>query len=205
MIRVGTSPKPVWGICFLAWSAAMLVPGVILLGIGLPWYQRIADLNNETESVGDQIQRYQRLIATIPRLKAELEREKNNEEIKAFYFDAPTAALAGAQLQGTIQEMVQAAGARLVNSQFLPAEPKEHPPRVRIRAQIQGDTDALLEVLYSIDHARPFLFVDQLSVRSTTRRTRNERHQTGKTQPAQTKQELTIRLDIFGYALGGAS
>jgi general secretion pathway protein M len=203
MIKVGPLPK--WGRCLIAWSAAILIPGIILLGMGVPWLQRMTELESETESVVDQIQRYERLIATIPRLKAELERERNNQEIKAFYFDAPTAALAGAQLQATIQEMVQGAGARLVNTQFLPAESNEHPPRVRIRAQIQGDTNAMLDVLYSIEHARPFLFVDQLSVRSTTRRERRDRRQGGTSPPAATKQELTIRLDVFGYALGSAS
>ena len=203
MIKVGPLPK--WGSCLLAWSVAVLIPVIILLAVGVPWLQRMTELESETESVVDQIQRYERLIATIPRLKAELERERNNQEIKAFYFDAPTAALAGAQLQATIQEMVQAAGARLVNSQFLPAEANEHPPRVRIRAQIQGDTNAMLDVLYSLEHARPFLFVDQLSVRSTTRRERRDRRQGGNNLPAQTKQELTIRLDVFGYALGSAS
>lgn len=203
MIKVGPLPK--WGGCLLAWSLTILIPVIILLIVGVPWFQRMTELASQTESVLDQIQRYERLIATIPRLKAELERERNNQEIKAFYFDAPTAALAGAQLQATIQEMVQAAGARLVNSQFLPAEANEHPPRVRIRAQIQGDTNAMLDVLYSLEHARPFLFVDQLSVRSTTRRERRDRRQGGNNPPAQTKQELTIRLDVFGYALGSAS
>ena len=203
MTKVGPLPK--WGRCLFVWSAAILIPVIILLGIGMPWHQRLIELESETESVVDQIRRYERLIATIPRLKAELDRERNNKEIRAFYFDAPTAALAGAQLQGTIQEMVQAAGARLVNSQFLPAESNEQPPRVRIRAQIQGDTNAMLDVLYSIEHARPFLFVDQLSVRSTTRRERRDRRQGGNNPPAETKQELTIRLDVFGYALGSAS
>lgn len=195
-------PKPKWGPCLLAWSAAILIPGGLLLGIGLPWHQQMAELDAETESVVDQIQRYERLLATIPRLRTELERERNNEEVKAFYFNASTAALAGAQLQGTIQEMVQAAGARLVNSQFLPAEPNEQPPRVRIRAQVQGDTEALLDVLYNIEQARPFLFVDQLSVRSTSRRERRDRRQRGDSPPPQVQQELTIRLDVFGYALG---
>jgi len=191
--------------CLLAWLVTLLVPVALLLGIALPWQKRMADLAQQTQETRGRIERYERLLATIPRLKAELDRERNNEDVKAFYFNAPTAALAGAQLQGTIQEMVQAAGARLVNSQFLPAEGDKQPPKVSIRAQIQGDTQALLDVLYSIEQARPFLFVDQLSVRSTTRRERRDRRNPGENPSVQTRQELTIRLDVFGYALGGAS
>ena len=190
-----------WTRCTLVWLVVFLVPLGVMLSIGIPWYHRMTDLDGQIEVAGDQIQRYQRLLATIPRLRAELERERNNEEVKAYYFDAPTEALAGAQLQSTVQGMVQTAGAKLVNSQFLPAEAKDQPPRIALRVQIQGDTNALLDILYDIEHARPFLFVDQLSVRSTTRRDRRRNRQDP--QP-QLQQELTIRVDIFGYALGGA-
>jgi general secretion pathway protein M len=59
----------------------------------------------------------------------------------------------------------------------------------------------LLDILYDIEQARPFLFVDQLSVRATTRRDR--RRNRNDPQP-QVQQELTIRIDVFGYALGGS-
>ena len=190
-----------WTKCTLIWLVVLLVPLGVALAIGLPWYQRMTDLDAQIEGAADQIERYQRLLTSIPRLRAELERERNNEEVKAYYFDAPTEALAGAQLQSTVQGMVQNAGAKLINSQFLPAEAKEQPPRVGLRAQIQGDTNALLDILYDIEQARPFLFVDQLSVRSTTRRDRRRNRQDP--QP-QVQQELTIRLDVFGYALGGS-
>ena len=203
LAKVVRLPKGV--ACLLAWSLTILIPVALLLGIALPWQKRMADLAEEIQEAQARVERYERQLTTIPRLKAELERERNNEDIKAFYFHAPTAALAGAQLQGTIQEMVQAAGARLVNSQFLPAEGDKQPPKVSIRVQIQGETQALLDVLYSIEQARPFLFVDQLSVRSTTRRERRDRRPSGEGTPIQTLQELTIRLDVFGYALGGAS
>lgn len=189
-----------WARCALVWLVFLLVPLGVTLGIGLPWYQRMTDLDSQIEGADEQIRRYQRLLASIPRLRAELERERNNEEVKAYYFDAPTEALAGAQLQSTIQGMVQSAGAKLLNSQFLPAEAKDQPPRVGLRAQIQGDTNALLDILYDIEHARPFLFVDQLSVRSTTRR---DRRQNRRDPQPQIQQELTIRIDVFGYALGG--
>ena len=189
-----------WLRCTLLWLVVLLVPLGLTLGIGLPWYQRVMDLDARIDGATDQIHRYHRLLASIPRLQAELERERNNEEVKAFYFDAPTQALAGAQLQSAIQGMVQTAGAKLVNSQFLPAAVKDQPPRVGLRTQIQGDTNALLDILYDIEQARPFLFVDQLSVRSTTRRDR--RRSSNETQP-QVQQELTIRIDVFGYALGG--
>ena len=98
-----------------------------------------------------------------------------------------------------------AASGRLISTQLLPEEKEQHPPRVRIRTQIQGSTDTLIDILYEIEKARPFLFVDQVSVRSSARpelpqqvgRARSVR---GGVDPGG---ELTVRLDIFGFALGG--
>ena len=198
------------GACILAWAAAILIPLALIVGIGWPWLERVSDLDGEIESLTDQTARYHRLLQTLPGLQAELEQVRSNEDVKAFYFDAKTPALAGAQLQREVQEMVKTSGGRLVSTQILPPPQEELPPRVRVRAQIQGKTDALLDLLYQIEQARPFLFVDQISVRSTSRRTSGarstrlrgrQRHRSVRRQP---QGQLTVRLDVFGYALGEA-
>jgi general secretion pathway protein M len=193
--------------CVLAWLAAILIPAALLAGIGLPWSQRVAELDAEIAERDDQIRRFSRQLASLPSLRAELDKERSNEDFKSFYYDAETPALAGAELQRELQDMVRAAGARLINTQFLPAGADEQPPRVRIRAQLQGTTESLLEVVYSIEQARPFLFVDQLSVRASAPRVarpnprvRGRRAPVRKVEP---QGQLTVRLDVFGYALGG--
>ena len=77
---------------------------------------------------------------------------------------------------------------------------------MRLRVQIQGSTDTLLEILYELDQARPFLFVEQVSVRSSARPELPEQAVRGR--PVRRPQvnevgELTVRLDGFGFALGG--
>jgi general secretion pathway protein M len=196
------------GSCILAWTAALFVPAALVFGLGWPWLEYARNLEHEIETIDDQTARYHRLLQTLPGLQAELDQVRSNEDVKDFYFDAKTPALAGAQLQGEMQSMVKASGGRLVSTQVLASAEDEQPPKVRVRAQIQGKTDALLEILYQIEKARPFLFVDQMSIRSTARRTvaqRNrrvggrQRHRSVRRRP---QGQLTVRLDVFGYALG---
>jgi general secretion pathway protein M len=185
----------------------LLVLVALGLGIGWPWLDRLVTLDEEIERNRDQLGRYQRLVATLPALRAELEQIDSNEALKAFYFDAATPALAGASLQQKIQDMVKGAGGRLVSTQILPATPNEQPPTVRVRVQLQGSTDHLFDILYQIEEARPFLFVDQVSVRSMVQPDRPVANAPGRpprrTQPRQATEDLTVRLDIFGFALGG--
>lgn len=194
--------------CLLAWSVVILTPLALLLGIGLPWWDRVGALDERIASQQDQMARYQNLLATLPQLRAELARERENKAFKAFYYEAETPALAGAQLQRQLQEMVGSAGARLINAQFLPGGAEEQPPRVRIRTQLQGETDALLDLLLAVEQARPFLLVDQMSVRSTARRNvRTARTRRGRRVPVrnQSQGQLTIRLDVYGFSLGNGS
>jgi general secretion pathway protein M len=181
-----------------------VLPLAVLLAIGLAWHTAVADLDAQITSSRDQLIRYQGLVATLPALRTELERTQANDDFKAFYFDAETPSLAGAQLQREVQEMVRAAGARPISGQILPVNSEERPLKVRVRIQLQATTDELLDVLYRIESARPFLFVDQVSIRSTTPRARGVpgrlrgRARRGGTQEIGA---LTVRLDVFGYVL----
>lgn len=201
-----TAVVPVKRYCVIVWAAAMLLPMLLIATIAVPWFGQVQRLDEGIAAGEEQLQRYRRLIATLPSLRSELEQVNDNQAFKAFYFDAATAALAGAELQRKVQDIVTAAKGRLISTQLLPEEKEEQPARVRLRTQIQGSTETLLEVLHQVDQARPFLFVDQVSIRSSARPEQPEQMVRGR--PVRRPQvdetgELTIRLDIFGFALGG--
>ncbi|MGA7979958.1 MAG: type II secretion system protein GspM [Chromatiaceae bacterium] len=193
--------------CLLAWAVTLFLPIGLLVAAALPWFDRVQSLDDEIATLQDQMVRYRRLLRTLPALEAELKQVRSNEDVKAFYFDAKTPALAGALLQGQLQDIVKATGARLISTQILPGGGKdEHPARVRIRTQMQCETDALFDVLYGVEQARPFLFVDQLSVRSTARSivARNPRFRRRAPVRRPQQGQLTVRLDVFGFALEDA-
>lgn len=189
--------------CLLVWGLAILLPLLVLGALLAPWASRLASLDERIASSESQLARYRHLLASLPRLKAELDRERSDQTYKANYFDARTMALAGAQLQSQIQGIVNTAKGRLVSTQILPQEQQESPPRIRVRTQIQGSTDSLLEVLYQLELARPFLFVEQVSIRSSARPERTTQGRQARRAPGREGGDLIIRLDVFGFVLGG--
>lgn len=194
------------GACILLWGLVILIPAGLVVGGGWPWLERMGILEREIATAEDQLTQYQRLIASLPGLQAELKQVLSNEDVKAFYYDAPTPQLVAAQMQRELQDMVKEAGARLISAQILSANTEERPPKVSIRTQLQGETEALLDLLFRIEQARPFLFVDQLSVRASARRAarRNPRLRARRAPVQANRNELTIRLDISGYAIVGS-
>lgn len=190
--------------CALVWTLVLSLLAVLVLAIALPWMQALGRFDEALASRTDQLVRYQRLAATRPRLDAELAAVRANDDFKAFYFSAPTAALAGAALQRQVQQIVTSAGGRLVSTQILPEARGEHAAQVRVRTQIQGSTETLLEVLDAIEQARPFLFIEQVSVRSSARSSVFGGRPARRT-PRRTNGKLTVRLDLFGFTLEGGA
>ncbi len=188
--------------CLAILVTLILLPTLILAALLLPWLNRLVALNSEIEHSSEQIARYRRLVEQLPKLRAELEQAQANETFAAFYFKAPTQALAGAQVQSQIQEIVKVAGGRLISTQILPTEVQEVPPRIRVRVQIQGSTETLLAVLQRINQAKPFLFVERLSVRSSARPLESVSPMARRPLPEQGG-GLTVRLDLYGFVLGG--
>lgn len=189
--------------CLAVLAAIALVPLALATLVGLVWLERMQTLESGIQGDLDRLQRYQRLVATLPALRQALAEEQSNDAFKAYYFDADTPAIAGAQLQREVQDMVRNAGARPVSAQVLPSDEQDDPPRVRVRIQLQGTTDQLFDVLYRVESARPFLLIDQLSIRSQARSNQRRGHRTARGAPRPAQQDqLTVRLDIFGYFLG---
>jgi general secretion pathway protein M len=189
--------------CLAVLVAIVFVPLALATLVGLVWLERMQTLESGIQGDLDRLQRYQRLVATLPALRQALAEEQSNDAFKAYYFDADTPAIAGAQLQREVQDMVRNAGARPVSAQVLPSDEQDDPPRVRVRIQLQGTTEQLFDVLYRVESARPFLLIDQLSIRSQARsnQRRGRQRVRGAPRPAQ-QDQLTVRLDIFGYFLG---
>ena len=191
-------------ICLLCWGGILLVLVALAAAVALPWLNSVSGLDDEIARLEDQSARYQRLLRTLPVLETELRQVRSNQAVKAFYFEAQTPALAGALLQGRLQDIVKTAGARLISTQILPSGgADQHPARVTIRTQMQCDTPELFELLYAIEQARPFLFVDELSVRSSARSFVRPLPRFRRRFAVQRREqgELTVRLDVYGFAL----
>ncbi|PQJ96574.1 general secretion pathway protein GspM [Chromatium okenii] len=193
--------------CAAIWTLVLLLVLALGAGLVLPWITQIAELDQRIATSSEQLMRYQRLVQTLPAIKAELAQAQNHEAVEAFYFKAPTAALIGAQLQTQVQEIVAAAEGRLISTQLLPEDKNQTPPQVRVRTQIQGTMNTLREVLERLAQAQPLLFVEQLSVRSSARaepvRPVGRAPRQGMMPPTNPAGELTLQLDILGFVLAG--
>jgi general secretion pathway protein M len=189
--------------CILFWGASVTSLIFTLTAVLVPWVLQLRALDQAIESKRDQVTRYQRLVSTLPEVRDALARERETDNLEELSFNAETPALAGAQVQRALQEMLREANARPISAQILPVDAQHQPPRVSVRIQLQSDTAQLLELLLKLEQARPLLFVDQMSIRSSARpESSTQRRVRRRRSPADDAGDLTVRLDVYGYSTG---
>lgn len=117
--------------------------------------------------------------------------ERAQIDIGAFLFDAETHALAGADLQGRLRQLLEAEGGTIVSSAFRPALADAGPlDPITVTVRLRCSVDTLVRVLHGLEGQVPVLFIGSLVVQ--------KRHRPDR-QPRDTSDELDVELDVTGY------
>jgi hypothetical protein len=111
------------------------------------------------------------------------------------YLPSGTPALAGADIQQRLADMIANAGGRLLESQVVPADAAENDPgRVDLQVSFEARIAGLQQVLFGVETGTPILFVRSLGLRSLA-----ADGEGGDTDPT-----LRVDLTVAGYQAGPA-
>jgi len=145
------------------------------------------------------LQRQQALVALQPQLVERLEEERAQAEAVAGYLEGPSDALAAAQLQDRVKEVVEASGGELRSTRILPAETIDSSPgtrRAALRVQMIVSIEGLAEILYELEAGQPYVLIDELSVRSQRERRRRRR---SRDRAYDEEPSLDVSLELSGF------
>ena len=137
--------------------------------------------------------RYRSVIGTEAALRRELALLEETATASGGLLEADSPNLGAADIQTQIKAFVDASGASLKSMGNVPPESREGFQRVATRVNVVSDTRALQQVLHDIETARPYLFVDNLSVRARNRRARRN----GEGDAA--AEQLQVGFDVYGF------
>jgi general secretion pathway protein M len=108
-----------------------------------------------------------------------------------LYIRADTEPLAAASVQEHLKRAVGLHGGELRSVQSLPSLQEDNLTRIGLRVVMTGPLSPTLLVLHELESSEPYLFVDNLQIKSTTRRRKRAEEQQ--------IDVLSIRFDIYGY------
>jgi general secretion pathway protein M len=151
-------------------------------------YQNIDDSLEETSAL---LQRYEGVARTRDIYQARLDELTARLSGTGIYLSGGTDALAAAELQAHVRKAVDLHNGQLRSIQNLPARSDGDFRRLGVRVQFSASLSSFHTILYGLESAIPYLFVDNLDIHN---RRANRRSAHENLDP-----HLTVRLDLSGY------
>ena len=129
----------------------------------------ISSTSEAQEELDSTVFRIEKIVRSLNKkedllkLKEQL-RKQNSTDRKLL--STETASMASADLQSKIKQILTDSGAELASLQVLPERTEDPFVRIGVKVRMNSSTSALRSVLYNLETAVPYLFVDYLSVRA---------------------------------------
>jgi general secretion pathway protein M len=150
----------------------LLAVGLLLFAIGLIYMLVLSPLlalrKEYAESVDElefRLERYRKIAAERPLWSRRVEEIKQHGRVSEQYIAKETPALASADLQTLIKEIVTTSGGELISTQVVPEQQEEQLTRIAVRIRMNGSTRVLRDVLHAVETSQPILWVDNLNLR----------------------------------------
>jgi general secretion pathway protein M len=180
----------------------MLAVGLLVLLVALALgilLSPLAWLYNRYDKIlvqaSDQLVRFQRVAATKPQVEARLAAVKA-KDVRSGFLKSSAPALAASEVQDRAKTLVEANGGRLNAIQILPHKDEGRYRQVGVNIQLSANMPALRRILHALEGERPYLLVDNLTIRSF----QNINY---KPSPG-IEPEMYIQFDVVGLTLSGA-
>ena len=167
-----------------------LVALVAVFGV-LPFAEKARLTGEALEFNREMIARLSRSAAHPGSYDAQIDLLLARINDSGLYIRADTEPLAAAAVQEHLKRAVGLYGGELRSVQSLPSLEEENLTRIGLRVVMTGTLGPMIHVLHELESGEPYLFVDNLQIKSTTRRRR-------RTQQPPTSR-LSIRFDVHGY------
>lgn len=177
----------------LALLAAALL--VALAAVALPLRMLHRHYDSALEDASTRLERYARIAG----MRAGL--QKKIGELRALgtaghFLKSASPALAAAEIQELAKNIVEANGGKLNSMQILAHKDDGLYRQVPVTLQLTATLTAMKKMLHTLESSRPYLFIDNFSIRSPMAyASRNA---------SAIEPELVIQFDLTGYALKGA-
>lgn len=181
----------------LALLILLVVLGLLLMLILLPLAERWRSDGESIDSLENQLAVYRRVVAKLPEQQARLEQLRQNDPAQALYLPESRPALAAADLQQRVGQLVAQSGGQVISTQIISREDPAAPmPAVALKVHMRGETEQLVRILHGLAYSQPLLLVDNLLVLSNPRLDMQRIYRASE---RQTLPALDVTFEVVGY------
>jgi general secretion pathway protein M len=178
-------------------AVGLLLAAIVLVAaaVAVPLWLLHRQYDVALEDNAGKYDRYRRIAGMRPELAKQLDAVRAKDTRK-FFLRSGAPALSAAEAQEAVRSLVEQSGGRLITMQAPTSRDEGRYRQVSVNVQLTANVFALRKILHSIENNTPYLFIDNLQVR--TQVPPNHRPQPG------AEPEMFVSFDVSGYALTGA-
>lgn len=172
-----------------------LAIAIVISAIALPLWLLNQRYDLAVEDAAARLERYSRIVGMRDGLQKKAA-DVLGLEANHHYLKSASPALAAAELQEQATIILDQNGGKLNSIQILPHKDDGAYRQVSVKLQLTAPLSAVKAMLYALESARPYLFVDNFTIQATYNpAARND---------SANEPDLTVQFDLTGYALKGA-
>ncbi|WP_448506873.1 type II secretion system protein GspM [Immundisolibacter sp.] len=175
-------------------AAVVLLFGVFFAAgvmVYLPYQKLHQRYDARIDELLQHIGRYRGIAGTRPVIEANIARLKKLDPGR-FYLKASAPALAAAEVQQMAMNAIEPNQLQVESTQIAAHKDDGTRRKVTVNFRLRGPLPAVHKALYQLETAVPYLFLDNLVIRSTV--TRNYRPVPG------VEPDVSVQFDLSGYA-----
>ena len=176
----------------VALGVLLAVTLVVVFALVGPYLARYPHYLESIAESRHQLERFERMAAQLPRLRSEVEALRADYEVLGHTLEADTAALAAAEMQQLVAEVVARHGGELQSTRVGRVLEEEGFRRVTVSARMSVTSEMLADVLAELEYRTPLMFIDNLQVRLESRRARRSIR-------VQETGLVNVEFDLFAY------
>ena len=170
----------------LALAIAALLFAVLYLVIAAPLVEFYRSNQELLEQRWEVIRQSESAVQDLPRLRAAAKKPKSQTDGGLLLLKGASDAVAAAELQSTLKNLVGEAGATLSSAQVLPSETQGGFRRIGVHVSFSGDISLLTTVVSGLETANPVLSIGNFEV-----------HRAGKSDDDD--ETLAVAMDVYGF------
>jgi general secretion pathway protein M len=144
-----------------------LIAGLLII---VPVVSKGLTLNDTKNNLIFKLQQYERILAKKDAVIASRDHVKQQSEVQNYFNKQETEALASAEMQKFIKDIIASAGGQLSSTQTIPSTEIANNSsakfnRIIVRVSMTGGSTVLRSVLYKIENSVPLMIIDQIDIR----------------------------------------
>lgn len=168
---------------------------IVLIATVVPVWLVNYNYSAEIDDVGNKLAVYSRVVNQSTSLDAEYKQLQKVKGTDQRYLTGQSPALAAAELQRIVKRVIPSSTSEILSTQIVTTDKKEESNKIALKIRMRTRLDVWMNIMYQLETSKPYLFIDDLVVRTRPVRLRKSRS----AEINETVNELDIEFQVYGF------